>query len=175
MNKMAKGALAIGVGAALLLGGGGTLATWNDASAKDAGTIAAGELKMDATAAGIWTNSFGETVQLDSYKVVPGETLTYSQNLDINLVGDKIKALVSVDKSAVQLGSFAAGDLVVGTPTLAKAGVPLADPILTPDTDGTVTAATTFTFSNTAPLSSLNATAALGTITYKLDQQVPTK
>ena len=30
MNKMAKGAIATGLGVALLIGGGGTLAIWND-------------------------------------------------------------------------------------------------------------------------------------------------
>ena len=94
MNKMAKGALAIGVGAALLLGGG-TLATWNATANASAGTITAGELAMSTSVAGAWTSSASGVIlptAVAAYRAVPGEVLTYSQTLKINLNGDNITA-----------------------------------------------------------------------------------
>ena len=96
MNKMAKGALATGVGVALLLGGGGTLAVWNQSFASEAGTIASGDLNMTAGTAAAWTSNLQSApIDVDDiadYKAIPGEELTYSQDLDVTLKGDHISA-----------------------------------------------------------------------------------
>ena len=98
MNKMTKGALATGLGVALLLGGGGTLAVWNDAATAQAGTIAAGNLDVEAKG-GKWFVDGVEltTEQWAAYKIVPGQKLTYQQDLAVDLKGDKMQAELKVD------------------------------------------------------------------------------
>ncbi|NMR30392.1 alternate-type signal peptide domain-containing protein [Crystallibacter degradans] len=97
MNKMTKGAIATGVGVALLLGGGGTLAVWNDSVGTDAGTITAGNLDLEARS-GVWTSAHDPSTEIDvkSYKVVPGDVLTYTQTLDVTLAGQRINAVIEV-------------------------------------------------------------------------------
>jgi predicted ribosomally synthesized peptide with SipW-like signal peptide len=57
-SALIKGTAAIAVGAALLLGGGGTLASWNAADAGTPGTVIAGDLNVTA-ATGAWTDRTG--------------------------------------------------------------------------------------------------------------------
>ena len=53
-STLIKGTAAIAVGAALLLGGGGTLANWNAEANQTPGTIVAGDLNVvNATTAGV--------------------------------------------------------------------------------------------------------------------------
>jgi alternate signal-mediated exported protein len=47
-SALIKGTAAIAVGAALLLGGGGTLASWNASDTQSPGTITAGDLNVVA-------------------------------------------------------------------------------------------------------------------------------
>jgi len=102
MNKMAKGALATGVGVALLLGGGGTLAVWNQSVNANAGTIASGELKL-AAATGAWTSNITKgAVDPAVYKMVPGEKLAFTQDLTVTLVGDQLNANLSVVDAAAK-------------------------------------------------------------------------
>ena len=54
-SALIKGTAAIAVGAALLLGGGGTLASWNAAASGTPGTVIAGDLNV-AAATGVWTD-----------------------------------------------------------------------------------------------------------------------
>ena len=98
MNKMTKGALATGLGIALLIGGGGTLAVWNHQAVAQAGTIKSGDLSITALP-GEWKNANGTPIQvLEDYKVVPGDELIYTQEVTINLVGDLMTAnLVAIN------------------------------------------------------------------------------
>ena len=188
MNKMAKGALAIGVGAALLLGGGGTLATWNAAQASNAGTIAAGELKMTA-ATGTWaSNLTAGPIRVADYKMVPGEKLTYSQDLTVTLVGDRITAnLKTTDAIAKAFENEANITLEYSTNngtswTPAATGV-TAIPLQLSAGVQTVKARMVVDFANlTTPANptGVNAAAsmkqeqALSTVGFKLEQNVPT-
>jgi alternate signal-mediated exported protein len=45
-STLMKGSAAIALGAALLLGGGGTLANWNAAVSQTPGTVVAGDLNV---------------------------------------------------------------------------------------------------------------------------------
>lgn len=176
MNKMAKGALATGVGVALLLGGGGTLAVWNDTAAANAGKIVAGDLKLQ-TKPGVWTNAKGSIVDLDptnnvaDYVIVPGDVLTYKQSLDVTLVGDLMQANLTLNTAEV-LSNFAPGDVTVAGPVLKNAtGDVLPNTILTPKTNGAITASATFAFDNkSGNLSSAKAAVDLKSATYKLNQ-----
>ncbi|WP_186764327.1 alternate-type signal peptide domain-containing protein [Arthrobacter yangruifuii] len=177
MNKMTKGALAIGIGSAMLLGGGGTLAVWNQTQNASAGTIAAGELGLTA-GKGVWSSNGTAIDDINTYKIVPGETLTYSQPLTVKLEGDKMQAKLTVDSSKVLTGDFAGSDLMmVQAPTLTDSASKQVLPgtILTPLPKGQVkreqlvTASASFKF-DAAALSSVGAKADLSSVQYKLDQ-----
>lgn len=175
MNKMTKGALSIGVGAALLLGGGGTLAVWNAEATVAPGTIAAGDLNITA-GAGTWTNAAGKTIDINNYKVVPGDVLTFTQALDMTLVGDQMKAKLEfvtdspkngfTNSQEPQVGLFQGVD-AAGKP------LPLNPTSLTAANDGEVLAKAVFTFnSQTGARVDANATLGLGTTKFTLTQVV---
>lgn len=171
MKNMIKGAVVAGVGVALLLGGGGTLAVWNAQVESNAGTIASGDLNLQAQNAGTWTsNVSGDITNIASYKVVPGETLTYTQPLGITLEGDNLKATLKLTGTAANKG-FTATNVAVNGPTLTNtAGKVLPDMVL--DDSQTVTASTTFEFkSQTSGRDSVNAAYDFSSIGYYLEQQ----
>ncbi|MDK1360207.1 alternate-type signal peptide domain-containing protein [Arthrobacter sp. zg-Y1219] len=180
---MAKGALAIGLGSALLLGGGGTLAVWNaSATATEAGQIASGDLKMTA-GAGTWSSNMtaGTITRIADYKMVPGEKLTYSQPLNIILVGDRITADLTTTNAIadafnneatvkIEYNTTADDDAKWVTPSTAA---PLT---LTPGTQ-TVRARIVVDFANLAAgnaQGSTMQTKALSGVGFKLTQNAPT-
>lgn len=169
MNRMSKGALAVGVGVALLLGGGGTFAYWNASVASTGGTISAGNLDLKANGAGTWTDRNGATVDIAKYKVVPGDLLTYTQKLDVTLVGDKIAANLSVDSPAAT-GTFTASNIKTGVITVKDgSGNAVANP-LKASASG-LTATTTFEFlSSTVNRDDVNATYDFSKVAFKLQQ-----
>ncbi len=94
MNKLVKGAIATGAGVILLVGGGGTLATWNQGQSASMGQVVSGDLNLEvntATDKGHWTNASGITINAATYKAVPGDVLTYTQDLKMTLAGDRMR------------------------------------------------------------------------------------
>lgn len=171
MNKMTKGALATGVGVALLLGGGGTLAVWNTAAEAKAGTMANGDLKLEA-GAGTWTNSAGTVVSLATYRAVPGDTLTFRQPVTVELDGDLMRANLTVTDKLASTVSY----LSVGEAALTDAASKPVTKELTNDSDGTYTAAVTVKFlETTGGTVGTKATNDLGKIGFKLEQVAPSK
>ncbi|GAA5228411.1 alternate-type signal peptide domain-containing protein [Paeniglutamicibacter antarcticus] len=171
MNKMTKGALATGVGVALLLSGGGTLAVWNTAAEANAGTMTGGDLQMTA-GTGTWTNSKGTVVKLASYRVVPGDVLTFTQPVTVAIDGDLMRASLTVtDKLTAAQASY----LSVGETTLSDSVNKPVTTELNKDSDGTYTAAVKVTFKEgTTTTTGAKATNDLGKIGFKLDQIAPT-
>lgn len=170
MKKMTKGALAIGIGSAMLLGGGGTLARWNVTEAANAGTIVTGNLDITA-GKGVWTNAKGEVINgtkdISEYRVVPGETLTYTQTLDVDLQGAEMKATLGLNK----LPAGVSNNMEFSTPTLTQKGVAVNPTNLTAANDGEMTASTTFKFKDTAiGQQDVNTRINLGDISYVLNQ-----
>jgi alternate signal-mediated exported protein len=105
MNKLIKGSIAGAAGIALLLGGAGTLAFWNDDAIITGATITAGNLDVaPAKVAGAtdgWKSSKGAITNIASYKIVPGDVLTYTQSFDVTAVGDNLKAVASLTPTAI--------------------------------------------------------------------------
>ncbi|WP_181032371.1 alternate-type signal peptide domain-containing protein [Arthrobacter sp. ZGTC212] len=179
---MAKGALAIGVGAALLLGGGGTLAIWNDSETTAGGSIVAGDLQLTQVVGGEgkWTNAAGTEIKLADYRVVPGDVLTYTQKLNVKLTGDLMTARLTMTQPAFKNGGFNPADVTVVPPSLKKVvGNTLVEvpDILKPADSGDVVATAKFTFNDRLAAqaqSSVNASATFEDISFKLDQVAPT-
>ncbi|AWB89588.1 alternate-type signal peptide domain-containing protein [Homoserinimonas hongtaonis] len=96
MNKLIKGSIAGAAGIALLLGGAGTLAYWNDeASLGNAGSITSGTLDI-AEGTGAWVKT-GTTngIDVNTFKIVPGDSITYTETLTLSATGDSLKYTVS--------------------------------------------------------------------------------
>lgn len=177
MNKMVKGAIATGVGVILLVGGGGTLATWNQNADASMGSVVSGDLNLTATN-GKWTNAVGTAIpSIAAYKVVPGDVLTYTQDVNVTLTGDLMAAkLVTTGIPVDGTGTAAFGGAAIVSPTtLTKGTEILPSTILTKNDNGSVVkASTTFTFkADTAARTAANASINLSGMGYSVTQQAP--
>ena len=176
MKKMTKGALVTGLGVALLLGGGGTLAVWNVEQTANAGTMAAGSMELTSST-GVWTSNLSTEPISDitEYRIVPGEELTYTQQLEVGLEGDQLEATLSVDTTGVTNGF--SNNLALEDFTVTKAGA--ADATITgyngsADVEtGTYTASATLAF-NADNQEDMNQELDLTHVAYVLDQKAPT-
>ena len=100
MKKQTKGAVAAGGAAVLLLGGLGSLAYWSDSDHIAGDTITAGELSM-GTITGSWKDQLNNNITTSSFRMVPGDTLTYTANVPITAYGTNLHAKVYADTAAV--------------------------------------------------------------------------
>jgi alternate signal-mediated exported protein len=165
-SALIKGTAAIAVGAALLLGGGGTLASWNASDNGAPGTIISGDLNV-AAAPGVWKDRAGATVDISTYKVVPGDKLTYTQVLNVTLTGNKMAATVAATGTGAVNG-FTAGNVVVTGPALTIGGTAVSNPLTSSQT---VTATITFEFlSTTGGRSDVAKSYNFGNVAFTLNQ-----
>jgi alternate signal-mediated exported protein len=168
-SALIKGTAAIAVGAALLLGGGGTLASWNASASGTPGTVVAGDLNVVA-ATGVWTDRNGAPVTISTYKVVPGDKLTYTQDLNVTLTGDKMAANVAAT-GAGAVNGFTAANVTVTDPVLTVGDTAVSNPLTT---SGTVTATITFEFkSGTTGRSDVTKSYNFGSVAFTLNQIAP--
>jgi alternate signal-mediated exported protein len=102
MNKLVKAAIAGAAGVALLLGGAGTLASWNDSENITGGTITAGTLTIApvANSSNGWSNGLG-AIDIASYRIVPGDQLTYTSTFTVTAQGDRLTADVTLDALSI--------------------------------------------------------------------------
>jgi len=84
MNKLVKGSVAAAAGIALLMGGAGSLALWNDQVSVNAGSVSSGTLDIAPVTGGGWDQ--------DIDYIVPGDSLTYTKNFTVTAVGDNLDA-----------------------------------------------------------------------------------
>ncbi len=105
MNKLTKGAIAGAAGIALLLGGAGSFALWNGNASINASQIQSGTLTIAANGTGTWQNTpnggSAGTVTIASFRAVPGDTLTFTQQLNITAIGDNLSAALTVDPASI--------------------------------------------------------------------------
>jgi len=96
MNKLVKGSIAAAAGISLLMGGAGSLALWNDSVTVNAGTVSSGTLDVATSTAGTWTPTLA--------KIVPGDTVVYTQTLTVTAIGDNLKATIGSNAAAITNG-----------------------------------------------------------------------
>jgi alternate signal-mediated exported protein len=101
MNKLLKGAIAGAAGVALLLGGAGTFALWNDSANLDTGTITAGNLSVALDSTGVWADQNGDITDIGAYRIVPGDVLTYTQDVTVTADGDNLTAELGLADASV--------------------------------------------------------------------------
>ncbi|TQL47645.1 alternate signal-mediated exported protein [Homoserinimonas aerilata] len=173
MNKFTKASIASGAAIALLLGGAGTLAYWNDSATVNAGIVTAGELSLESTGSAVWKVNNQTITDPATFRIVPGDTLVLEQPLHVIAKGDNLKADLHIDYNSLvdvprnaqgnTLGmdilnagnpsfAFAAGGLSAAQYTVTSDqayGIPTQTLSITPGAggvDGVVTAIVTFTF-----------------------------
>lgn len=102
MQKMTKGAIAAAAAALLLVGGGGTFMSWNDNVTQPDQGIAAGNLALKEGEAGTWTlNTVPVGTNIDAVKVVPGDTLVFTQAITYTTEGDDLEATLKLTPGAI--------------------------------------------------------------------------
>lgn len=104
MNKIAQASIATAAGVALLLGGAGTFANWNDTTTAAGSTISAGNLVVTDGPVGTWTAN-GSPISIDAYAMAPGDVLTFTKTMQVQAEGDSLEA-----ELALAGGSIAASD-----------------------------------------------------------------
>lgn len=110
MNKLLKGAIAGAAGVALLLGGAGTFALWNDTATVNGGTIVAGNLDVTTdVSSGGWSDVDGP-IDLTTFMAVPGDVLTYTKDVEVTATGDNLVATLALGAAAISPSSSAAAD-----------------------------------------------------------------
>jgi len=171
---MTKGAIVTAAGVMLLIGGGGTLAVWNVQQNAQVGTVASGDLNLVASE-GVWTVAGQEgTIDIASYQIVPGDTLTYTQSVDITLDGDNISANLTVVDPAGVNGGFVADTYTTSGVTLLKDGVAITDPLDENDDLTNAVASVSFEFKlGTEDRDSVDATYDFSGVAFKLEQIAP--
>jgi alternate signal-mediated exported protein len=93
MNKSTKGVLAAAAGAALLLGGAGSLAYWNASATVNGGAITTGSLTLGAGSCGAnWVYANGSAAGNTVTKVVPGDSITKTCTFSVGASGDHLSA-----------------------------------------------------------------------------------
>ncbi|WP_233197713.1 alternate-type signal peptide domain-containing protein [Cryobacterium sp. Y57] len=98
---MLKGSIAGAAGVALLLGGAGTFALWNDDAAIAGAIITAGTLTVKASES-TWRDGAGtEITEPEKYLIVPGDTLTSATTLTVNAQGDNLQATLNIPQGSI--------------------------------------------------------------------------
>ncbi len=147
MNKFAMGGIAIGAGALLLLGGGGTFALWNDAANLNGGSVNSGQLKLDTTGyEGNWYHfdSAAHTVaayeaetpiDTSTYTIVPQDKLVFiGSGLGLTAEGGNLSFTVAVDTTGIAQSGFTVDTTFLGG--LQEEGTPV---LPTPTSGGVYT------------------------------------
>lgn len=116
MNKITKATIAGAAGIALLLGGAGTFALWNDAATFTGQTINSGELTID-TPSGAWDTPIALWA--------PGNSYTYTGTVDVTVNGTDLDAELSVGSVGItgDAALMAAIDVTLDVPSLTETGV----------------------------------------------------
>ncbi|QKE01770.1 alternate-type signal peptide domain-containing protein [Nocardioides marmotae] len=97
MNKTAKGALAAGTAAVLLMGGAGSLAYWQSEVKDGAGTVNSGRLSLEQDGAGSWTHNGVAVANPVDVVAVPGDVFVFSgATYVVEAEGDDLAAELSV-------------------------------------------------------------------------------
>jgi alternate signal-mediated exported protein len=109
MRKTTKGAIAVGAGVALLLGGAGTMAAWQLTSTAAPGSVSSGQFDLvsntGATAKwGTATNATTCTVSATDFpaggKLVPGDCVVYTQPVTVTASGNRLVATLTISSVA---------------------------------------------------------------------------
>ncbi len=119
MNKLIKGAIAAAVGIALLMGGASTLAFWNDSASIPGGTISAGTLSIAAPstvpATDGWKSGSTAIANISSFRIVPGDTITYTKTFNVTATGNNLTATAALTGGSITAATTGAADVALAS------------------------------------------------------------
>ncbi len=102
MNKTTKGTIAVAAAIALLMGGAGSLAYWQDSASVDRAAVTTGQLDVDIATGCTWTvkgkdaAAASPIANIATFRMVPGDTVTCNVNFTTVATGDNLKADASI-------------------------------------------------------------------------------
>lgn len=172
-SRRTRGVVAITAGAALLLGGGGTLAYWSVSHDAIVNDIQTGDLNL-TLGTGSWKLNGTTVTDISTLRIVPGDTLVLTQPLNLTLVGNNLNAELEVDTSGlITSGGNPTTHVSVNSAVSGLTGTGGIYPV-TPATlasNPTVQATVTIAFDPTTPnREDVNATINLDKLTFTLAQ-----
>ena len=108
-SSRTKAIIAIVAGAVLLLGGGTTLAYWSTQATVNAGTVSSGDLNLTLVETPSWSltpegGTAAPVADITVIDIVPGDTVTLTQDVTITLIGENLIADLAVDGVTVPTG-----------------------------------------------------------------------
>lgn len=95
-----KAVLAGAVALGLLAAGGGTFSRWSEERQITDDSISSGEMSLATVNAPVWTDQHG-TIDPSVFKMVPGDTVTFSSTTRITAVGDNLTASLALDAAGM--------------------------------------------------------------------------
>lgn len=101
MKKIVKASIATTAGVILLLGGAGTFATWNSSATAEGASIVAGNLVVENSATPATWTANGAPVSIASYRVAPGDVLTYTTTMKVGAEGDSLQATLALSEASI--------------------------------------------------------------------------
>jgi len=169
--------LAIAAGTALMLGGAGTYAYWSTATALEATDVQSGNLGL-TLGGGTWSlqgvlGNVTNITDLSAVRIVPGDVLTLTQPLTVDIVGDTLVADLTANVGAGLSASVLGAQLDLELDMPADYGTSTGTNTyrLTDADSGSTTATVTITFDPaTADLTAVNETIDLADISFALTQ-----
>ncbi len=108
-KRTAKGALAAGVAAVLLMGGASTLAFWTDGESIEGTPITSGELKLGTPVCGSWLLDGATT--FTNQLIVPGDVLSRVCTIDLIATGEHLGATLGISPVAFGTPNALTGQL----------------------------------------------------------------
>lgn len=167
-SSRTKAIIAIAAGAALLLGGGTTLAYWSATQTIPAGTIESGDLNLALDGTPTWTlegvldAAPAPVADITDVLIVPGDVVTLEQDVTLTLVGTTLEAALVVDEGTVPAGL---------TATVTTTGVDAAN-LTAADNNSTITVNVAFEFDpTTADRDDVNTSFDLSSVLLTLTQK----
>jgi len=113
MNKLVTGSIAGAAGIALLLGGAGTLALWNDSATASGGNVQSGALTVALAGTPVWKDISPDSADTSwspvavgstpADRLVPGDTVTLTQRVDVTATGKNLQAELSFDPKTIAI------------------------------------------------------------------------
>lgn len=186
MHENTKAAFAATTAAVLLLGGAGTLASWNDSESISGGAIKSGKLSLtqaDGQTCTAWvldTAGGGGAFVPGTTLVVPGDVITRTCTYTVNATGEHLAATVglaspSFDETNALVSALTAdaGYTIDADPVEAPAAATIADgaPITSANDGDVLSAAVSVTFNSaTSGTTAQEMTATLDALTVSLTQ-----
>lgn len=138
MNKLVKGSIAGAAGIALLLGGAGTFALWSDAQAVNGGIVQTGTLDIALSGSGTWADispdAANTTWVVATDRLVPGDTVTFSQNVTIVATGKNLEAELAYAAGSIVVNPALAGFVDISLTATKISGDATIAPAVAPDT-----------------------------------------